>query len=119
MLIGIGGFVGAIARYGLSGLVYQWLGTDFPYGTLVVNVVGAFVLGFVMTAVLKGVALPARNMITIGFLGAFTTFSTFSYETLVLLQHGELWRGLLNIVGSVGLGLIAVGLGAVFARALF
>ncbi len=119
MFIGLGGFLGAIARYWLSGFIYQWLGTDFPYGTLVVNVLGAFLLGFFMTAVLRGVAIPARNVITIGFLGAFTTFSTFSYETVVLLQQGELLRGVGNVVMSIVLGVVAVILGIILARVIF
>lgn len=119
VFIGLGGFLGAIARYWLSGFIYQWLGTDFPYGTLVVNVLGAFLLGFFMTAVLRGVAIPARNVITIGFLGAFTTFSTFSYETVVLLQQGELLRGVGNVVMSIVLGVVAVILGIILARVMF
>ncbi len=117
--IGIGGFLGAVMRYLVSGWAYQLLGTDFPYGTLVVNIIGALLLGFFMSLSLHASILVAlRSSITIGFLGAFTTFSTFSYETLLLFQQGEFWRGLFNVGISVLLGLLAVWVGMLLARLL-
>ncbi len=108
--IGIGGFIGAISRYYISGITYEKFGTDFPYGTLAVNVIGAFILGFLMSMTESRLLLnPAmKSTVTIGFLGAFTTFSTFSYETAVLLQGGDLYRALANIFISVIAGLVAV-----------
>ncbi len=115
--IGLGGFIGAVLRYWISGWVYHLVGTDFPYGTLAVNIAGAFLLGLFMGVALhSSINTALRNVIAIGMLGAFTTFSTFSYETLQLLQHGELWRGTLNIIISVVAGLVAVWLGMVMGR---
>ena len=109
LLVAAGGAVGAVARYGLSGWVQGLLGTSFPMGTLVVNVVGSFLLGLSFF-LLESLALPAgaRSMITIGFLGAFTTFSTFSYEAIILLGGGEWGRGGLYVFGSLILGLLGV-----------
>ena len=117
-VIGFGGFIGAIGRYLLSGIVQKQLGSGFPYGTLAVNVVGCFLLGVVMHLVQnEGMFTPnVRLFITIGILGAFTTYSTFGYETLALISAREIWPGLLNILGNVVLGLLAVWLGAVSVR---
>ncbi len=117
LYVGVGGFFGAVLRYWISGWVYQLTGTDFPYGTLVVNLIGAFLLGVFMAVTLQAnISTAMRHLVAIGMLGAFTTFSTFSYETLQLLQHGELWRGLLNIGVSIIAGLIAVWLGMLLGR---
>ena len=117
LYVGVGGFFGAVLRYWISGWVYQLTGTDFPYGTLVVNLIGAFLLGIFMAVALQAnISTAMRHLVAIGMLGAFTTFSTFSYETLQLLQHGELWRGLLNIGVSIIAGLIAVWLGMLMGR---
>jgi len=117
LYVGVGGFVGAVLRYWISGWVYQFVGTDFPYGTLVVNVIGAFLLGIFMTMALQtNVSAAVRHLVAIGMLGAFTTFSTFSYETLQLFQHGEVWRGVFNVGVSVIAGLIAVWLGMLLGR---
>ena len=112
LAIGVGGALGALARYGLSGWVQGFLATPFPLGTLVVNVLGSFLLGLAVY-LLESTALSTevRSLVTIGFLGAFTTFSTFSYEALVLLQGGEWTRGGLYRGGSLALGLAGVLLG--------
>lgn len=113
ILIAAGGALGAVARYGLSGWVQERAGF-FPWGTLVVNVVGAFLLGFGFRY-MEATAIPAawRQAATIGFLGAFTTFSTFSYEAVALVQDGDWSRAGAYVAGSVvlGLGAVVAGLG--------
>ena len=111
-VIGLGGALGAMARYGLSGWVQGLVDSTFPLGTLAVNVLGSFLLGFSLY-VLESTAPTAevRSLVTMGFLGAFTTFSTFSYEALVLLEGGEWFRGGLYIGGSLILGLAGVLMG--------
>ncbi|NIP78420.1 MAG: fluoride efflux transporter CrcB [Gemmatimonadetes bacterium] len=113
LLIAAGGALGAVARYGLSGWLQERAGF-FPWGTLAVNVLGSFLLGLTFRY-LEATALPAewRQAATIGFLGAFTTFSTFSYEAVALVQDGDWGRAGAYVGGSVLLGLAAVvaGLG--------
>ena len=112
MVIALGGALGAVARYGISGWVQGWMNTTFPLGTLVVNVTGSFLLGLSLY-LLESTAptTEMRSFVTIGFLGAFTTFSTFSYEAVVLLQGGEWARGGLYVGGSLALGLVGILLG--------
>lgn len=112
MVIALGGALGAVARYGISGWVQGWMNTAFPLGTLVVNVTGSFLLGLSLY-LLESTAptTEMRSFVTIGFLGAFTTFSTFSYEAVVLLQGGEWARGGLYVGGSLALGLVGILMG--------
>lgn len=112
LVIALGGALGAVARYGLSGWVQGFVSTTFPLGTLVVNVLGSFLLGLSIY-ILESTAptTEVRSLVTIGFLGAFTTFSTFSYEALILLQGGEWARGGMYMGGSLVLGLAGVLLG--------
>lgn len=118
LYIALGGAVGAVARYGLGGFIQIRAGGTFPWGTLAVNVLGSFLLGFLFLY-LEATAHSAelRRAVTIGILGAFTTFSTFSYEAAILLQNGEWSRGAAYLGGSVVLGLAAVlaGFGAATA----
>lgn len=119
ILIAVGGAVGSVLRYLLSTTVYLWLGRGFPYGTLAVNVLGSFVMGFLAMFLLERfveLAAELRGLLLIGVLGGFTTFSSFSVETLGLLENGELSKALLNVGGSVVLCLIAVWLGAKVGR---
>jgi len=113
VLIGLGGFLGAIARYGLSGLVQRCCGGSFPTGTLAVNVSGCFAIGVLMYLVEeRGLFDPdARRFLQVGFLGAFTTFSTVGYETFEMLRSGDLRLALANVLGSVVLGVGAVAVG--------
>lgn len=118
--IGVAGFAGAVARYHVEGLVSRLTKGAFPWGTLVVNLSGCFLLGLIAT-VLTGRFLPhpaLRAAVTIGFIGAYTTFSTFAYETLQLGESG-IWRmAALNVGLSVVLGLLVAWLGVVVGRAL-
>ena len=113
-MVGIGGFLGANARYVVGGWITRHWDTQFPWGTFVINVTGSFLLG-VLLAVLNArptASAHYRLFFAVGFLGAYTTFSTFSYETLRLAQDQRVVTALLNITGSVLLGLIGVVLGA-------
>lgn len=120
--IAIGSALGGIARYWCSGVAARMIGETFPWGTLIVNVVGSFIIGFFAT--LTGpdgrvfVSTNARIFVMIGFCGGYTTFSSFSIQTLNLVQDGEWLRAGGNIVGSVMLCLIAVWAGYVAAAVL-
>jgi CrcB protein len=117
-MVGIGGFLGAIARFWLGNVVYQKMGTKFPYGTFVINISGSFLIGFILTVLTERTHLSPnwRYLIPIGFIGAYTTFSTFEWETLGAIRDGQLWIAGLNVVLSVVLGFIAVWLGVVSGR---
>jgi CrcB protein len=120
LVISLGGILGANARYLLGTWIAQRYGTSFPYGTLVINVSGSFVIGFFLTLIAERFVLHPnwRLFFAVGFLGAYTTFSTFSYESVVLLHNGS-WRlGLVNMVGSMVLGPLAVVMGMAGARLL-
>lgn len=116
--IGIGGFVGAIFRYLISGYVHDYYRGGFPLGTFAVNLLGCFLLGLTMHLVeSRGPFGPQmRAAITIGLLGAFSTYSTFAYETFEMLREQQYGQVLLNTGGQVMLGLAAVWLGVVVAR---
>lgn len=117
--IAIGGALGSVARYGLSSFTARLFGETFPWGTLLVNVVGSFVIGAFAT--LSGpdgrwiVPPDARLFVTIGICGGFTTFSSFSLQTLGLIRTGEFTAAFGNVLGSVLLCLLSVWLGYVFA----
>ena len=118
--IAIFGALGCLTRYLLSGWAYQLLGRGFPYGTLVVNVTGAFLIGLVMEFSIRSALVPPalRVAFTIGFLGGLTTFSTFSFETFRLLEEGAFVIAFLNVIISVITCLACTWLGIVVARAL-
>ena len=118
--IAVAGSLGALARYGLEGFVSRRTNSAFPWGTFAVNVSGAFVLGLVFTLATErwGLAAWLRSGLTIGFLGAFTTFSTLTFETYRLTEDRALGLAAANIHGSCAAGLAAVYLGIVLGRAL-
>jgi CrcB protein len=112
LYIAIGGAAGALARYGLGGWIQGRAGFGFPWGTLVVNVLGCLLIGFALRY-LEAVRLTpeVRAFVGVGLLGAFTTFSTFGYETVALLEEGAWTRAAAYTLGSVILGIAAVYLG--------
>ena len=119
LVVASGGALGAVSRYLASGWVQDASGSIFPWGTLAVNVAGSAFLGFALVWLQSTVAsAELRQFIAIGFLGSFTTFSTFSYEGLALLRDGEWWRAGGYVAGSVALGLAAVLAGAALASSL-
>ena len=113
LVVGAGGFVGAISRYLLSGLVHRLYNGSFPLGTLVVNVAGCFLIGALMGLVEDRQALSpnVRLFLMIGLIGSFTTFSTLCYETYELFRTSEMIAVMVNVFGSALLGLSAVLLG--------
>ena len=115
LVIGIGGFLGANARYLVAGWAAQRFGTTFPYGTFIINVSGSFILGLFLVFVQERTFIHPnyRLFFAVGFLGAYTTFSTFTYESLRLVQDGSILLGLTNIFASVVIGLLGVVLGVV------
>lgn len=117
--VAMGGAFGAVARFGMTGWIYGRYGASFPWGTMLVNVLGSLVLG-VAIAYFQGtlVSPELRRGVMIGFLGAFTTFSAFAYESIVLAQDGHWIRAGAYILGSVVLGVAAVIAGLALGSAL-
>lgn len=120
LLIAVGGAAGAVLRYWVSTGVYVALGRSFPYGTLAVNVLGSGIMGFLYVLLLERITVAAewRAVLLVGLLGAFTTFSTFSIETLGLVEEGEPLRALVNVGANVVMCLFAVWMGVVLGRQL-
>lgn len=116
--LGLFGGMGCVARYMVSGWMYQFAGRSLPYGTLVVNVIGSLILGLIMEGSLRSTLLnpEIRLGLAVGFMGGFTTFSTFSYETVRLLEEGSLFAAGANIILNVVLCIIAAVLGIFLAR---
>lgn len=117
ILVAVAGGLGSCARYAVTLACARW--SSFPWGTLVVNVVGSLALGFVLQALLMAELRPEWKLaVGTGFLGAFTTYSTFSVETLRLVEAGRMGAALANVGGNLGLGLVGAGLGIALARAV-
>ena len=118
--IAAGGAIGAVMRFMVSNWFYALLGRDFPYGTLAVNVLGSFAMGigYILMVERTGISPEWRALLLVGFLGAFTTFSTFSIETLNLIESGELIKAGMNMMLSVLLCLVAVWGGVLIGRQL-
>lgn len=114
----LGGAFGAILRYFVSNGIYAWLGRGFPYGTLAVNVIGSFLMGILTLLLIEkgGVSEAVKLALLVGFLGAFTTFSTFSMDTLNLINQGQLLRAFLNMFFNVGICVFAVWAGVIIAK---
>lgn len=122
IVIALGGACGSVLRFLVSTGVYQWLGRSFPYGTLAVNVIGSFLIGLLAEALILqrvAFALEYRAAILVGFLGGFTTFSSFSLETIYLLEEGALSKAAINICLSVFACLVAVWFGLLAGRSLY
>ncbi|MGH8548464.1 MAG: fluoride efflux transporter CrcB [Methylococcales bacterium] len=121
VFIALGGSAGAVMRFLVANGIYAWLGRGFPHGTLFVNVSGSFLMGLLTELMLQRFtfATEYRAAILIGFLGAYTTFSTFALETLYLFEEGDLQKAILNVFLSAVLCLAAVWIGLVMGRKLF
>lgn len=120
-VVGVGGFLGAVGRYLVTGWVHRFVPLSlFPLGTLVANLLGCLLLGFVAGLADERQAFSPRTRLlaVVGFLGSFTTFSTFSLESLALLEAGKVLRFGANAAGQVVLGLLAVAVGMAMARAV-
>ncbi|MFQ3630210.1 fluoride efflux transporter CrcB [Roseiflexus sp.] len=120
LAIAVGAAIGANLRYSLSLWAAQRWGASFPYGTLLVNVIGSFVIGFVLVLATTRLSLsePMRLLIVTGLLGGFTTFSSLSFEAYTLITNGSWQAAGIYLAGSFGLGMIGVFLGAGMARLL-
>jgi fluoride exporter len=120
LMVAMGGAVGSTLRFWVGGSVGDRLGTRFPYGTFVVNCTGSFLIGLVITLISERANLNPnwRYLIGVGFIGGYTTFSAFEYETFQSLQDGKMLIASLNVILSVAVGLICVWLGVAAARGL-
>ena len=118
--VGLGGFLGANARYALSVWVVDRLGVSFPWHTLLINVSGSLAIGLIMAVLSEKLVVDStwRLLLVVGFLGGYTTFSAYTIETLALLAEGEWLRALGYVLGSNGLGLLAVYLGMAAGHAV-
>ncbi|ADY72748.1 CrcB-like protein [Desulfurobacterium thermolithotrophum DSM 11699] len=119
LYVGIGGFLGAISRFLISGFVQKFFGISFPVGTLAVNVFGSFLIGFLAMLFENIIAPEWKAVFITGFLGALTTFSTFSYETVILIQEGLYQKAFLNVFLNVILCLVATISGMTLFKLMF
>lgn len=120
LFVGLGGFIGTLARYWLSGVIARRYGETFPLGTLAVNALGCFLIGFLFYFFYDRTLVnpTSRTVIFIGLLGGFTTFSSYGLQTFTLLRDGELFLALVNVMASNVLGLCLVWFGYVLAKAV-
>lgn len=117
LLLISGGAIGTLARYSLSGVVHRWFGSSFPFGTLAVNLIGSFIIGLLWGMFERESLTPnVRSFLFVGVLGGFTTFSSFSLETLNLFRDGETKWALMNILANNLIGLLLVFAGFTLAR---
>lgn len=118
LLVGGGGFLGANARYLLSRWIADRYGADFPYGTMFINVSGSLIIGFVLTVIAarSGLSPNYRLSIAVGFLGAYTTFSTYTYDALTMIRGDEWLKSVLYLMATVVAGMAAVGAGMLLGR---
>jgi CrcB protein len=118
--VAIGGAVGSVARYAVAGFIQRYSGSSFPLWTLLINVTGSILLGFLMRYLVEGVptSVEARALLTTGFCGGYTTFSTFSYEAVALLEQGDWRRAGTYVVASVALSMLGAFGGVALARSV-
>lgn len=120
MFVAMGGALGAMLRYAISSGIYAWFGRSFPFGTLVVNVLGSFAIGLLSILLVERFNVPQewRLALVVGVLGALTTFSTFSWDTLDLMQQGLMQRAFFNVLLNVVMCITAAWIGANWAKSL-
>ena len=120
IIVGVGGFIGANVRYWLGAWIDGQFGLRFPLGTFIINLTGSLLLGFIATLTVERALIDPRWRLAlgVGFIGAYTTFSTFTYESVKLLEAGSYGLAALNVLGSGLLGLLGAGLGIIFGRAI-
>ena len=120
LMVGLGGCLGSVLRFWLGSYIGARLGSRFPYGTFVINVTGSFLVGTVLTILAEKTQWSPnwRYLIPIGFIGGYTTFSTFEYETLRLLEDGQMVTAMLNVLGSVVVGFAGVWAGVIAGRSI-
>ncbi len=118
LFVAMGGAVGAMLRYGISSGIYTWFGRGFPYGTLAVNLLGSFAIGLLSILLIEKFNVPheVRLALVVGVLGALTTFSTFSWDTLDLMQQGMMQKAFLNVLLNVVICIGAAWAGAQWAK---
>lgn len=121
LLVGTGGFIGSVMRYLVQVFVERDMSSTFPYGTLVANIVGSFVIGIVFALAGKGNLMSAewRMFLAVGICGGFTTFSSFAYNNFTMLKENAFGPFFLNVFGSLFLGILAVYLGVLLVRVIF
>jgi fluoride exporter len=119
-MVGVGGALGSILRFWLGSYIGSRMGARFPYGTMIINITGSFLVGFVLAVMTAKTQLSPnwRYLIPIGFIGGYTTFSSFEYEALRTIQDGQVGLGLLYVGASVCLGFAAVWVGVMTGRAI-
>lgn len=120
LFVAMGGAVGAMLRYGISSGIYTWFGRSFPYGTLAVNVLGSFAIGLLSILLIEKFDVPheVRLALVVGVLGALTTFSTFSWDTLDLMQQGMMQKAFINVLLNVVICIGAAWAGAQWAKTM-
>ena len=120
LMVALGGAAGSVLRYGAHRMAVNYAGADTALGTLAVNLTGSFILGFLATMLIGRFSVPeeVRNLLTVGLLGGFTTFSALSYQTVYLMDKGVVWPALASLSGNVVLGLAVAYLGVGLAKSL-
>lgn len=120
LLLALAGGLGSLSRFGLSGLAHRVLGQSFPYGTALVNVLGCFLFGLVWSALENRIGLSpqVRGIVLTGFMGAFTTFSTYIFETMTFIQHSQWLLAMVNLAGQNIIGLTFIFLGLSLGRVI-
>jgi len=116
----MGGALGAMLRYGISSAIYSWFGRAFPWGTLAVNIIGSLLIGLLSILLVEKFEFPQeiKLMLVVGVLGALTTFSTFSWDTLDLMQQGLITKAFLNVLVNVVVCITAAWLGVLWAKSM-